>query len=105
MSRYVDLDGLTWDGTKITSKIQEVKTKHGFMSGITTGWLWGDNVPHIDLAEHDAEAINEFVKRLLELDQKFPIVEDDYGEKRPMRLSEMCMSVVEQLKGENNNEH
>lgn len=72
MSRYVDLDGLTWDGTTITSKIQEVKTKTGYMmSGITTGWLWCDSVPHIDLDEHDKqiredvlkEFINKFVKR------------------------------------------
>lgn len=63
MSRYVDLNGFTWDGTKITSKIQEVKTKHGYMQGITVGWLWGDNVPHIDLDKHDikvrADAIEE----------------------------------------------
>lgn len=68
MSRYVDLDGLTWDGNKISSKIQEVKTKHGYMQGITVGWLWGDNVPHIDLEEHDAkvraEAIDEFRKKI-----------------------------------------
>lgn len=68
MSRYVDLDGNTWDGTPISSKIQEVETKYGYMSGITTGWLWSDNVPHIDLEEHDkrikSEAINEFLKEL-----------------------------------------
>lgn len=55
MSRYVDLDGLSWDGKPIASKIQEVKTQYGYMQGITVGWLWGDNVPHIDLAEHDAK--------------------------------------------------
>lgn len=71
MSRYVDLDGLSWDGKPIASKIQEVKTRCGYMQGITVGWLWGDNVPHIDLAEHDAkvksEAIEEYKNRLLEL--------------------------------------
>lgn len=61
MSRYVDLDGLTWDGTKITSKIQEVKTKIGYMQGITIGWLWGDNVPHIDIEEHDREIRNNAI--------------------------------------------
>ena len=69
MSRYVDLDGVSWDGKPISSKIQEVQTKQGYLlQGITAGWLWGDNVPHIDLEEHDkqirADAIEEFVKRL-----------------------------------------
>ncbi len=59
MSRYVDLDGLTWDGTPITSKIQEVQTRHGYLQGITIGWLWGDNVPHFDLEEHDNEIYNQ----------------------------------------------
>ena len=39
------------------------------MQGITVGWLWGDNVPHIDLEEHDAkvrqDAIEELVGRIL----------------------------------------
>ena len=69
MSRYVDLDGLSWDGKPIESKIQEVQTKHGYMQGITVWWLWGDNVPHIDLEEHDAnvrqDAIEELVGRIL----------------------------------------
>ena len=69
MSRYVDLDGLSWDGKPIASKIQEVQTKHGYLQGITVGWLWGDNVPHIDLEEHDAkvrqDAIEEMVGRIL----------------------------------------
>lgn len=56
MSRYVDLDGLTWDGTKISSHIQEVKTQHyGYMQGITVGWLWDDNVPHIDLESYEED--------------------------------------------------
>lgn len=58
MSRYVDLDGKTWDGTPISSKIQEVKTKFGYMQGITVGWLWGDNVPKLDLEEHDKQIYN-----------------------------------------------
>lgn len=55
MSRYVNLDGVTWDGTPIASKIQEVKTRVGYMQGITVGWLWGDAVPHLDLEEHDKQ--------------------------------------------------
>ena len=66
MSRYVDLDGLTWDGKTITSKIQEVKTKYGYMQGITIGWLWGDNVPHIDLACHDKQIMDEAVDGIFE---------------------------------------
>lgn len=68
MSRYVDLNGVSWDGKPISSKIQEVQTKQGYLQGITVGWLWGDNVPHIDLEKHDkqirADVIEEFVKRL-----------------------------------------
>ena len=61
MSRYVDLEGVTWDGKSISSKIQEVQTKHGYiMQGITIGWLWGDNVPHIDLEEHDNHIIEQY---------------------------------------------
>src|SRR5574344_489630 len=70
MSRYVDLNGVSWDGKPISSKIQEVQTKQGYLQGITVGWLWGDNVPHIDLEEHDkqirAEAIDEFANKLKE---------------------------------------
>ena len=60
MSRYVDLEGVSWDGKPISSKIQEVQTKHGCMQGITIGWLWGDNVPHIDLEEHDKHVIEQY---------------------------------------------
>ena len=70
MSRYVDLEGVTWDGKPISSKIQEMQTKHGCLQGITVGWLWGDNVPHIDLEEHDkqirTEAIDDFANWLVE---------------------------------------
>ena len=66
MSRYVDLDGLSWDGKPIASKIQEVKTKHGYMQGITVGWLWGDNVPHIDLEEHDAKVRQDAIDEELQ---------------------------------------
>ena len=70
MSRYVDLNGVSWDGKPISSKIQEVQTKQGYLQGITVGWLWGDNVPHIDLEEHDkqirADVIDEFANWLVE---------------------------------------
>ena len=60
MSRYVDLNGVSWDGKPISSKIQEVQTKQGYLQGITVGWLWGDNVPHIDLEEHDNHIIEQY---------------------------------------------
>ena len=60
MSRYVDLEGVSWDGKPISSKIQEVQTKHGCMQAITIGWLWGDNVQHIDLEEHDKHIIEQY---------------------------------------------
>ena len=37
MSRYVDLDGMSWNGKPISSKIQEVQTKYSYMQGITIG--------------------------------------------------------------------
>lgn len=65
MSRYVDLDGLSWDGKPIYSKIQMVKTERGsYMSAITTGWLYCDDVPHIDLEEHDAEVRRQALKEV-----------------------------------------
>ena len=68
MSRYIDLDGVTWDGTPIKTKVMEMETKHGYLQAIGVGWLWGDSVPHIDLEEHDAkvrqDAIDEFAEKL-----------------------------------------
>lgn len=64
MSRYVDLNGMSWDGEPISSKIQEVQTKHGYMQGITVGWLWGDNVPHLDLEEHDKQIRAEVIEKI-----------------------------------------
>lgn len=98
MSRYVDLEGVTWDGKPISSKIQEVQTKHGYLQGITIGWLWGDNVPHIDLEEHDkqirADAINELKNKIVyHLNdyalQEAPIYqdEDDVANQRPVYLA------------------
>lgn len=67
MSRYVDLDGNTWDGTPIASKIQEVKTRMGYLQGITIGWLWGDNVPHIDIEKHDEQIIVDTIEECLKI--------------------------------------
>lgn len=101
MSRYVDLNGNTWDGTPITSKIQEVKTRSGYMSGITTGWLWCDSVPHIDLEEHDkqimVDTIDEFYNRLL--DNKNEINASNY----PWNYIELvARKMTEKLKEQNN---
>ena len=44
--------------------------------------------------QHDAEvrakAIDEFAKKLIELADEFPLVENEDGEKRPMTIEEMC---------------
>lgn len=67
MSRYIDLNGNTWDGTKITSKIRHDDRYGAF---ITIGWLFSDSVPVLDLEEHDKEirdkAIEEFAEKLKE---------------------------------------
>lgn len=55
MSRYIDLNGNTWDGTKLTSKIRHDDRYGAF---ITVGWLFSDSVPQLDLEEHD-KAIKE----------------------------------------------
>ena len=93
MSRYVDLDGLSWDGKPIASKIQEVQTKHGYLQGITVGWLWGDNVPHIDLEEHDAkvrqDAIDEFVEKLCAYVYDKDFMNDDVIRMIAKQLKEM----------------
>lgn len=78
MSRYVDLDGLTWDGTKITSKIQEVQTKYGRLMGITSGWLWSDSVPHIDLVTYEEQIrADERTKTITNIEKMF--LEIKYG--------------------------
>lgn len=104
MSRHVDLNGLTWDGEPITSKIQEVKTKYGYMQGITTGWLWGDNVPYIDLDEHDKQIRDEVIeecKKITEGIMKYYRDEYHFG----VTFNEMCNNIIqrlEQMKGEQN---
>lgn len=98
MSRYVDLNGLTWDGKPIASKIQEVETKTGYMQGITIGWLWGDNVPHIDLAEHDKQIRNDVIDEFLkELEYRF--FDADLWE---CVTKEDVYEIVEQMKGVEN---
>lgn len=99
MSRYVDLNGLTWDGTPITSKIQEVKTKSGYLQGITTGWLWGDNVPHIDLADHDKQIRDEVVVETLESVIKM-IADWGYEDLSTVVLRENLKARIEQMKEE-----
>lgn len=110
MSRYVDLDGLTWDGNTINSKIQEVQTKHGYMSAITIGWLWDDNVPHIDLAEHDAkikaEIIDEIIKIVKDHNNTRTVstkkaLDGEHQYYRAISQSKM-VRLLEQLKEKNN---
>ena len=103
MSRYVDLDGVSWDGKPISSKIQEVQTKHGYMQGITIGWLWGDNVPHIDLEEHDkqirANAINDLSSIVLKELREIAKDEDYYFDNDNLILvSSVILTNAEKLK-------
>lgn len=73
MSRYVDLDGNTWDGEPIISKIQEVKTKHGYMSAITTGWLFSEGVPYLDIEKHDAKVRADERAKVIDHIEKYMI--------------------------------
>lgn len=102
MSRYVDLEGKTWDGTTITSKIQEVKTRYGYMQGITVGWLWGDNVPHIDLEEHDKEIYNKALDDVVKFAEGHKSIYNAVG------ISDCVVDIIkvfaEQLKGGGENE-
>jgi len=102
MSRYVDLDGLTWDGKFITSKIQEVKTKHGYMQAITIGWLWGDNVPHIDLAEHDKQIRDEVIEECIRAIEEDKSLFDNHKTDCIMAIKTRCQNVLKKLKGEQN---
>lgn len=45
------------------------------------------------------KAIDAFVEKIIELNNEFPTVEDEWGELRPMTIEEMCNQVAEQLKG------
>ena len=99
MSRYVDLEGVTWDGKSISSKIQEVQTKHGYMQGITIGWLWGDNVPHIDLEEHDKHIIEQY-KENTKLKDTIRNIHDNVAQEMYCKgiddfLSEICKMIVQ----------
>jgi hypothetical protein len=66
--KLIDLDGNTWDGTKLSSKYKPVYNARGTgeMMGVTLGWLY--DAPEFDLEKHDAEirnkAIEEFAERL-----------------------------------------
>ena len=108
MSRYVDLNGVSWDGKPISSKIQEVQTKQGYLQGITVGWLWGDNVPHIDLEEHDkqirADAIDDFAKKLKSKCRKCYVDCDTYGsgiEEDSILYEDEIDEIAEELKDQN----
>ena len=99
MSRYVDLDGVSWDGKPITSKIQEMQTKHGCMQGITIGWLWGDNVPHIDLEEHDKHIIEQY-KENTKLKDTIKNIHDNVAKEMYCKgiddfLKEICKMIVQ----------
>lgn len=64
MARYIDLDGNTWDGTKLTSKIRHDDRYGAF---ITVGWLFSDSVPTLDLEAHDKEIRDKAIEELMEV--------------------------------------
>ena len=105
MSRYVDLEGVTWDGKPISSKIQEVQTKHGCLQGITIGWLWGDNVPHIDLEEHDKHIIEQY-KADTNLKDTIREIHDNVAKEMYCKgiddfLTEICKMIVQSESNDN----
>ena len=58
-----------------------------------------------DLEEHDNEiyskAINDFKKEIIDMVNNSPMVENDYGEIRPMNIEEICEIITERLKNNN----
>ena len=64
--QLIDLDGNTWDGTKLVTKYKPLYDAKGRneMMGVTLGWLY--DAPKFDLKAHDAEireqAITEFAE-------------------------------------------
>lgn len=108
MSRYVDLDGNTWDGKPIISKIQEVKTNHGYMSAITTGWLFSEGVPYLDIEKHDAkvraDAIEECISAIVNIPSKaidkwqgfYASVINDFAVDRQNEIIDLLMLLKEQ---------
>ena len=70
------------------------------MQGITVGWLWGDNVPHIDLADHDKQIRNEVIIETLESVIKM-ITDWGYEDLTSIVLRENLKARIEQIvKGE-----
>ena len=58
---------------------------------------WNNRVSEAEIRN---KVIDEFARRIIELNNEFPTVENDYGEIRPMRIEEMCERIAEQMKGE-----
>jgi hypothetical protein len=48
--------------------------------------------------DSEDRVIDEFAKRIIELDGEFPTVEDEFGELRPMTINEMCNVIAEKMK-------
>ena len=67
--KLIDLDGNTWDGTKLNSKYKPVYDRQGRneMMGVTLGWLY--DAPEFDLKKNNTEirnkAIDDFVKKII----------------------------------------
>ena len=102
--KLIDLDGNTWDGTKLNSKYKPVYDRQGRneMMGVTLGWLY--DAPEFDLKKNNTEirnkAIDDFVKKLEEHQQENWIDNLEYG----ITFSDI-EQVAEQLKkGDADNE-
>jgi hypothetical protein len=59
--RLIDLDGNTWDGTKLNSKYKPVYDSQGRneMMGVTLGWLY--DAPEFDLEKNNVEIRNKAI--------------------------------------------
>ena len=77
--KLIDLDGNTWDGTKLNSKYKPVYDRQGRneMMGVTLGWLY--DAPEFDLEKNNVEirnkAIDDFAEKLSEVcdEQSFEV--------------------------------
>lgn len=99
MSRWIDLDGYTWDGTLITSKVCEMRSKNGYLQAISVGWLWGDHVPHFsekdDVIKHITRSYLEDIKSSLY--DRLYLLKDEYDVEFDndvyMRIQELILCI------------
>lgn len=90
--RLIDLDGNTWDGTKLNSKYKPVYDRQGRneMMGVTLGWLY--DAPEFDLGKNNTEIRNKAIDDFFDELQRY---EDDDWLK--LKMSSIYQ-IAEQLK-------